>query len=65
MNAHFAPTSMTEVIKSRVKEAGGTNKAAAEVLFCLAQEEDNHQEYVDSLNEGTNENTFETLLSQG
>lgn len=57
------PISRKEVIKARVKEAAARNKSGAEVLFCLARNEDNHQEYIDSLNDGDNENTFETLLS--
>ena len=58
------PVSMTEIIKARVKEEGGSNRAAASVLFCLAQEEDNYQEYVDSTEPDEQENTFETLINQ-
>lgn len=57
------PVSMTEVIKARVKEAGGNNRAAAEILFSLAQEEDNYQEYMEAEEPEDSENTFETLLN--
>lgn len=55
--------SMTDIIKARIRESGGTNKAAAEVLFCLAQDEDNYYEYINS-NEDDQRNTFESLLTQ-
>lgn len=54
---------MTEIIKSRIHEAGGSEKAAAEVLFCLAREEDNVHEYANTSDQGE-ENTFETLLNE-
>lgn len=63
-------STMTEIIKARIKERGNNNKAAAEVLFSIAQEDDSYQEFIDSQQPETghdencdNENTFETLIN--
>lgn len=54
---------MTEVMKSRIHEAGESDKAAGEVLFCLAREEDKFHEYSKTSDKGE-ENTFETQLNE-
>lgn len=54
---------MTEMIKSRIREAGGSDKAGAEVLFSLAREEDNFHKYANTSDQ-SEENTYETLLNE-
>lgn len=36
---------MTDIIRSRIKEVEGTNRAADPVLFSLAEQEDSLAEY--------------------
>lgn len=54
---------MTCIIEDHIRESGGSNKATVVVLFCLAQCEDNYNEYIHQT-EKDEHNTFETLLNQ-
>ena len=64
---------MTDIIRARLKEGRGTDKAAAQVLFSFAEQEDSYADYAaqaenehepgNGSRENRSLNTFESLYS--
>ena len=60
---------MTSIIRSRIKDKGGSDKAVAEVLYALTEGDDQFEEYMEAVGtvEETGENSqneFETLFNE-
>ena len=60
---------MTSIIRSRIKDRGGNDKAVAEVLYALVEGDDNFEEYMEAVGtveetEDNSANAFETLFNE-
>ena len=61
--------SMTEIIRSRIREKGGKDRAAAEILFTIATDDDDYKEFIQTTGpelhgKHTQDNNFEVMLAE-
>lgn len=58
---------MTKIVWPRIRERGDKNKAASEILFTLADNDDTYEEYIEIIGQVTTEtsvdNTSEAMLN--
>lgn len=60
---------MAEIVRSRIKDKGDNDRAAAEILFSLARDEGRYNEYIETTGLGSEEPMklesidFEVMLS--